>query len=68
MQVVDLSVGQALQVEFDTWTVEVGAYDVEICTALDGDEIPDDDCKAKTIAFSDQPRQKVVAEFFTGTW
>lgn len=68
VQVVDLAMGQTVQVEFDTWTVEVGAYDVEICTALSGDEIPGDDCKEMTIAFSDQPRQKVIAEFFTGTW
>ena len=68
VDVVDLAVGESIQVEFDTWTVEVGAYDVEICTDLDGDEIPDDDCMSQTIAFSEQPRQKVVAEFFTGTW
>jgi hypothetical protein len=68
VEVVDLAVGESVQVEFDSWTVEVGAYDVEVCTDLDGDEIPDDDCQSMTIAFSDQPRQKVVAEFFTGTW
>lgn len=68
VEVVDLGMGQTVQVEFDTWTTEVGAYEVEICTDLDGDEIPDDDCKSMSIAFSDQPRQKVVAEFFTGTW
>ncbi len=68
VQVEDLGMGASVQVEFDTWTTEVGAYDIEICTGLDGDEIPDDDCQSMTIAFSDQPRQKVVAEFFTGTW
>lgn len=68
VQVEDLGMGASVQVEFDTWTTEVGAYDIEICTDLDGDEIPDDDCQSMTIAFSDQPRQKVVAEFFTGTW
>ena len=68
VQVVDLAMGQTLQVEFDTWTVDLGAYDVEACTYLDGDEIPDDDCQSMTIAFSDQPRQKVVSELFTGTW
>lgn len=68
VEVVDLPMGGSLQVEFDTWTTEIGSYDIEICTDLTGDEIPDDDCLSKTIAFSDQPRQKVVAEFFTGTW
>jgi len=68
VDVVDLGLGESLQVEFDNWTVEVGSYDVEICTGLIGDEVPDDDCLTKTIAFSDQPRQKVTAEFFTGTW
>ena len=65
---VDLAVGESVQVEFDTWTVEIGAYDVEVCTDLDGDEMPDNDCQSIAIAFSDQPRQKVVAEFFTGMW
>ncbi len=68
VDLVDLAVGEALQVEFDTWTTEVGAYDVEICSYLTGDEMPDDDCKAMTVVFSAQPRQKVIAEFFTGTW
>ena len=68
VDVVDLGMGESLQVEFDTWTTEVGVYDIEICTDLDGDEIPDDNCKTMSITFSDQPRQKVIAEFFTGTW
>lgn len=68
VEVVDLAMGQTLQVEFDLWSVDVGSYAVEICTDLTGDEVADDDCKAKTIVFADQPRQKVVAEFFTGTW
>jgi len=68
VDVVDLESGASVQVEFDNWTVEVGAYDVEVCTGLTGDEIPDDDCLSKTVAFSAQPRQKVVADFFTGTW
>ncbi len=68
VEVVDLAVGETLQVEFDTWTVDVGSYDIEICTDLDGDQVPDDDCQAMTIVFANQPRQKVIAEFFTGTW
>jgi hypothetical protein len=68
VEVVDLAIGESVQVEFDTWTVEVGSYDAEVCTDLDGDEMPDNDCQTISIAFSDQPRQKVVAEFFTGTW
>jgi len=68
VDVADLAVGETLQVEFATWSVDVGSYEIEICTDLVGDEIPGDDCQSKVIAFSDQPRQKVVAEFFTGTW
>jgi len=37
VDVVDLTAGETLQVEFDTWTTEVGAYDVEICTDLTAD-------------------------------
>lgn len=68
VDVSDLGPGETLQVEFATWTVDVGSYTVDICTGLTGDEFPGDDCQSMTITFSDQPRQKVVAEFFTGTW
>lgn len=68
IEVVDLAYGQTMQLEFDTWTVDIGSYTLEVCTDLDGDEVPDNDCESHTVAFSDQPRQKVVAEFFTGTW
>jgi hypothetical protein len=68
VQIDDLASGEMLQVEFATWTVNVGSYAIEICTGLTGDEVPGDDCQNMTITFSDQPRQKVIAEFFTGTW
>jgi len=68
VQVNDLASGEMLQVDFDTWTVDVGSYSIEICTDLTGDQIMDDDCQSMVVTFSDQPRQKVVAEFFTGTW
>lgn len=68
VQVNDLAMGQSVQLSFDTWTVDVGSYTVEACTGLSGDEVPEDDCKSKTIVFSSQPRQKLVVDFFTGTW
>jgi len=68
VEIVDLAMDQTQQVEFDTWTVEVGIYDIEVCTDLIGDEIPDNDCKDMALTFYDHPRQKVVAELFTGMW
>lgn len=68
IEVVDLAYGQTLQLEFDVLTVGNGAYELEVCTSLDGDQVPDNDCMTHNFACTDQPRQKVVAEFFTGTW
>lgn len=68
VDVIDLEGGQTLQLEFETWTASTGNYNVEVCTDLDGDQLPDDDCKTHNIVFTDQPRQKVVMELFTGTW
>ena len=68
VQVNDLALGQSVQVSFDTWTVDVGTYTLEACTDLAGDQIPADDCKSKDVTFSTQPRQKLVVDFFTGTW
>lgn len=36
VDIVDLAMDQTQQLEFDTWTVEVGSYDIEICTDLAG--------------------------------
>lgn len=68
VEVADLGYGESVQLEFDVLTVENGAYELEFCTALTGDEITENDCMTHNFACTDQPRQKVVAEFFTGTW
>lgn len=68
VEVVNLEKGQKRQISFGTWDVEPGIYTIEICTNLSGDEVPDNNCKSKTILFPDYPRQKVIAEYFTGLW
>lgn len=68
VQVTDLAMGESVQIEFDTWTVDVGTYTLEACTDLTDDEVPEDDCESMVVVFSSQPRQKLVADFFTGTW
>jgi hypothetical protein len=68
IQVTDLAYGEFLQLEFDVLSVGNGAYTLEFCTELDGDEVTDNDCMTHNFACTDQPRQKVVTEFFTGTW
>nr|NQU92972.1 hypothetical protein [Bacteroidota bacterium] len=68
IEVVDLGYGQILQLEFDTWNISAGVYTFEVCTYLTGDEVPEDDCATHSFACTEQPRQKVVAEIYTGTW
>lgn len=68
IEVIDLGYGQTLQLEFDTWNISAGAYTIEACTYLTGDVVPEDDCATFSLACSEQPRQKVVSEIFTGTW
>jgi hypothetical protein len=68
VQITNLGVGEMLQVEFDSWNFPIGVYDIEVCTALEGDEIPQDDCLQKTVSFINMNRQMVLAEVATGTW
>jgi len=68
VEVVDLGTGQTIQIEFETWSLTLGNFNVDVCTELDGDELSDDNCKLHNIICSDEPRQKLVLELFTGTW
>lgn len=68
IEVVDLEYGQILQLAFDPGNFQAGEYAIEACTLLDGDEVPEDDCATHSFTCTDQPRQKVIAEIFTGTW
>lgn len=60
--------GAFYQLSFDTLSIEPGIYNFSIKSETVGDEIPEDDSLAMEVLFTDQPRQKVIAEFFTGTW
>ena len=60
--------GSFYQLSFDTLNIQPGIYNFSIKTETVGDEIPDDDSLAMSVTFTDQPRQKVIAGFFTGTW
>lgn len=53
---------------FDTLDLPPGNYYISVFSELEGDEIPGDDFLSKQIIFSEQHRQKVIAELFTGTW
>ena len=50
VQVTALSPGDLAQIEFDTWNVPAGAYEIAVCTELSGDEIPDNDCMSVDIS------------------
>jgi hypothetical protein len=60
--------GETKWVRFDTMNLPPGKYYLSVTAELEGDEIPGDDFLSKPVVFSDQPHQKVLAEFFTGTW
>jgi hypothetical protein len=49
IQVTDLELGAQVQVEFDNWAAAAGAYTIEVCTELDGDEISANDCKSMDV-------------------
>ncbi len=69
VQVTDLANGESLEVEFDTWAATPGSYDVEVATALTGDEIPANDMMtAHTGIVSFLAEKRVVGEEGTGTW
>lgn len=69
VNITDLGSGEQLQVEFDTWSATPGAYDFEVVTALEGDEIPGNDMVNKSITIVEYvPTKIVVGEEGTGTW
>ena len=68
VEVADLAAGEELMVEFDTWTNYPGQHQVEVCTELSSDENSENDCEEMLVMVSDDARQKLVLEFFTGTW
>jgi len=69
IDVTDLGSGEEIQVEFDNWPATPGAYDFEVVTALEGDEIPGNDMVNKSITIVEYiPTKIVVGEEGTGTW
>lgn len=68
VQVVDLMAGEEVMVEFDTWTNYLGQHQVDVCTELSNDENLENDCEDMLVTVSEDARQSVVLEFFTGTW
>lgn len=68
VEVSDLAAGEELLVEFDTWTNYIGQHAVEVCTELLNDENAENDCSDMLVTVSEDARQKLVIEFFTGTW
>lgn len=69
VNVTDLAYGESLQVSFDLWSVENGVYELVAETELEGDEMPGNDMKTKTVSAVDLvPEKNVVGEEGTGTW
>lgn len=68
VEVADLAGGEEIMVEFDTWSNYLGQHAVEVCTELSNDENSENDCTDKLVTVSEDARQKLVLEFFTGTW
>jgi len=68
VEITDLAAGEELLVEFDTWSNYIGQHFVEVCTELSNDENDENDCADMLVTVSEDARQKLVIEFFTGTW
>jgi hypothetical protein len=68
VEVTDLMAGEELLIEFDTWSNSLGQFTVEVCTELSNDENLENDCSELLVTVSEDARQKVVMELFTGTW
>lgn len=68
VEVLELAAGEELIVEFDVWSSYLGQHTVEVCTELSNDENVENDCSDMLVTVSEDPRQKVVMELFTGTW
>lgn len=64
----NLPPGETKWARFDTLDLPPGKYNISVYAYPEGDEIPEDNFKAKWVTFTEQPRQKVITELFTGTW
>ena len=65
VQVTNLTAGEEILLQFSTWSNSLGQYTVEVCTGLSNDENLENDCSEKLVTVSENPRQKVIMEFFT---
>ncbi|MCF8405738.1 MAG: T9SS type A sorting domain-containing protein [Bacteroidales bacterium] len=45
--------GETAQFEFDPWNASLGIWQIDVCTELAGDEIPENDCLTDDILVSD---------------
>jgi thiol-disulfide isomerase/thioredoxin len=68
IMVSDLTPGEQREIEFDVWNPEVGMYNIEVCTELEGDELPQNNCTEKEIFIRSQDKDMVVLEMGTATW
>ena len=68
--VTDLAYQEEIQIEFDIWNATTtGVYSVEIETALNGDEITENNTLSKNVGVVlYQPEKRVIGEEGTGTW
>lgn len=68
IEIVDLPGQDTIIVDFETWTNSVGQHSVDVCTDLSNDEQTENDCEDMLVTISEDARQKVVMELFTGLW
>ena len=68
VDITDLKKGEEIIVEFGAWSATSGQYTVEVCTGLSNDGNAENDCADLLVTVTEQNRQKVVMELFTGTW
>jgi len=52
ISVTDLAPGNNTQVEFDPWEASYGNWQIDVCTELAGDELPENDCLTDNILVS----------------
>lgn len=68
VEIVDLPGQDTIMVDFDTWSNYIGQHQVDVCTELSNDENLENDCEDMLVTVSEDARQKVVMELFTGLW
>lgn len=51
--ITELLPGQTIQVEFSTWNAQNGNWEFEVCTQLQGDQLPENDCETKQVIVLD---------------